>query len=102
MLKSIHFVEFFNDNYFGKRQYNINHKVKTNRRERQSRKRFNSAKNKKTIKTKKTRAGGQKRSNASTRMPSRAFAAKHSFSFLPSEEPGCGKGGKNEKIRSVT
>lgn len=61
MLKSIHFVQFFNDNYFGKRQYNINHKVKTNRRERQSRKRFSSAKNKNTITTKETRAGGRSR-----------------------------------------
>lgn len=32
-------------------------------------------------------------------MPLRASAAKHSFSFLPSEEPGCGKGGKNEEIK---
>lgn len=32
-------------------------------------------------------------------MPLRAFAAKHSFSFFPSEEPGCGKSGKNEKIK---
>ena len=32
-------------------------------------------------------------------MPLRAFVAKHSFSFFPSEEPGCGKSGKNEKIK---
>lgn len=44
--------------------------------------------------------GGRGRpSKASTRMPSRALVAKHSFSSCPSAEPGCGKSGKNERIR---
>lgn len=43
MLKSIHFVKFFNDKYLGKDSTVST--IKTNRRERQSRKMFSSAKN---------------------------------------------------------
>lgn len=45
--------------------------------------------------------GGQaeRQSNESTIVPVRALAAKPSLSFLPSEEPGCGTSGKNEKIK---